>query len=81
MNRDRAYIRYARNKAILHKKSICKHVHGFEWYNHDGQYSKGKIHCGCGLCKYGKKYGYPTFREEREIAHLNEALNDYYTGN
>ena len=56
------YRRYVRNKTIQRKKRISKSVYGLDWYRHDGQYSKGKIHCGCGLCKYGKKYGLPTIR-------------------
>lgn len=80
MSRTRAYHRYVRNKAIIRKKSICVHNFGFDWYSHDGQYSKGKIHCGCGLCKFGKKYGIPTIRDEREIAREELLLNDYYMG-
>ena len=43
------YWRYVRNKTILRKKRISKDVYGLDWYHHDGQYSKGKIHCRCGL--------------------------------
>lgn len=27
------------------KQDISRHVHGFEWYPHHGQYDKGKVHC------------------------------------
>ena len=57
------YRRYVRTKAILRKKRISNSVYGLDWYKHDGQYSKGKIHCGCGLCKFGKRYGMPTTRD------------------
>ena len=49
--RGRGYRRYVRNKTILRKKRISNLVYGLDWYHHDGQYSKGKIHCGCELCK------------------------------
>lgn len=53
--RNRAYLRDMRRKNIQRKKRISNSVYGFDWYKHDGQYFKGKIHCGCGLCKFGKK--------------------------
>jgi len=70
------YRRYVRNKTILRKKRISKSVYGVEWYHHDGQYSKGKIHCGCGLCKFGKKYGLPTTRDMRELSREMIMLKD-----
>ncbi len=75
--KDRAYRRYVRTKAIQRKKRISNDVYGLDWYHCDGQYSKGKIHCGCGLCKFGKKYGLPTIRDMREESRENILLNDY----
>ena len=71
------YRRYARNKKIIRKKRISNSVYGFGWYKHDGQYSKGKIHCGCGLCKFGKRYGLPTVRDMREQSREKILLDDY----
>ncbi|MCR2051210.1 hypothetical protein NSB25_28800 [Acetatifactor muris] len=71
------YRRYVRDKTILRKKRISKAVYGLDWYKHDGQYSKGKIHCSCGLCKYGKKYGLPTIRDMRETSREKILLSDY----
>ena len=66
--RDRAYRRLVRNTVIKRKKTICRNVYHLDsWYSFDGQYSKGKIHCGCGICKYGKKYGMPTVKTMREL--------------
>lgn len=50
--------------------------YGFDWYKHDGQYSKGKIHCGCGLCKFGKKYGLPTVKCMREHSRERILMKD-----
>ena len=76
------YRRYVRNKTILRKKRIGNSVYGLDWYRHDGQYSKGKIHCGCGLCKFGKKYNLPTIRcmreRSREKILMKELTNDLY---
>ena len=75
--RGRGYRRYVRNKTILRKKRISNLVYGLDWYHHDGQYSKGKIHCGCELCKSGKRYGMPTTRDMREEFREKILLYDY----
>lgn len=72
-----AYRRYARYKTIRRKKRISNAVYGLEWYKCDGRYAKGKIHCGCGLCKFGKKYGLPTIRDLRETSREKILLQDY----
>lgn len=75
--RGREYRRYVRNKTILRKKCISNSVYGFDWYKHDGQYSKGKIHCGCGLCKFGRKYGLPTIKCMRELSREKILRRDF----
>ena len=60
MIRGLAYRRYVRNKSIIRKKRISNQCYGFDWYDFDGQYSKGKIHCGCGMCKPTKRFCYPS---------------------
>lgn len=75
--RDRGYIRDVRRRKIQRKKRISKSVYGLDWYSHNGQDSKGKIHCGCGLCKHGKKYGLPTIRNMREKSREYLLLDDY----
>lgn len=44
-----------------------------EWYEHDGQYDKGKIHCGCPLCKPGKAQGVPSEKEARAVREMELA--------
>ncbi len=74
--RGRAYRRYVRNKTIQRKKRISNAVYGLDWYRCDGQYSKGKIHCGCGLCKFGKKYDLPTIKCIREKSREKILMKD-----
>ena len=74
MQRTRAWRREQRNKQIRRKKRISKHW-GFDWYSVDGKYSKGKIHCGCGLCKWGRRYGLPTLRTVRELSKFHNELS------
>lgn len=75
--RGTEYRRYVRNKTILRKKRISNSVYGFDWYRIDGQYAKGKIHCGCGLCKPSKKFGLPTVRDLRGLSRERILLEDY----
>ena len=49
--RGRAYRRYRRHLAIVHKKDLSRRLIGEDWFQVDGKYSKGHIGCGCGLCK------------------------------
>lgn len=77
MHRTISYRRDMRNRKIHHRKYICKLRDGRDWYEHDGQYSKGKIHCGCGICKFGKKYGLPTIRDEREAVVEKYNMEEY----
>ena len=56
MQRTRDYRRRARAKAIKNKKAITKHNN---WvYKHEGELSKGKVHCSCSICcqKSSKEY-------------------------
>ena len=54
--RGRAYRRYRRHLAIVHKKGLSRRLIGEDWFQVDGKYSKGHIGCGCWLCKPGKRF-------------------------
>jgi len=75
--RDRAYFRKARHKAICHRKNICMRIYGMDWFNKDGKYAKGKIHCGCGLCKPGKRFHQPSLKTRKELAKYETELKEY----
>ena len=56
--RTRAYTRKMRAKHIVCKKRIARNRRIREeipYYNFDGKFSKGKVHCSCCLCR-GKDY-------------------------
>lgn len=78
--RSVGYVRYVRSKAIARKKRISQQVFGFDWYRVDGCYSKGKIHCGCGLCKPSRKFGLPTFRIKKDAEIVREAMSEFVSG-
>lgn len=75
--RTLAYKRYQRHRAISRKKNICRKKQGSDWYKHDGQYDKGKIHCSCGSCKFGRKFGLPTFNDIKNQKKFKADIEDY----
>lgn len=86
MSRTRSFRRDVRNRKIARKKRLCRELYGAsiggvespgKWYNHDGQYSKGKIHCSCKMCTYSKTYGLPTLKDKKEREVVKEALSNY----
>lgn len=77
--RTRAFRRDVRNKSIKRKKAIVLSRDASDWYKFDGQYSKGKIFCDCGICKFSRKYGLPTLKEEKESEIVKSAIIDYYS--
>lgn len=48
---NRRYYRIQRQKHINRKKRIIKEQNDYWHYEHEGVLSKGKIHCGCGMCR------------------------------
>lgn len=79
-NRDRGYYIDVRNKVIARKKRISLDACGLDWYRSDGQYSKGKIHCGCGLCKPSKRFRVPSFPDIRLANAMRSQISDYIEG-
>lgn len=66
--RGLAYNRDTRNKKIAEKKRKSFFAYGSDFYDKDGKYAKGKIHCSCPICKYSKFFG---------IKVRCEAISDY----
>lgn len=82
LNRSRDYYRKMRAKHIRRKKRITARYDacrgGSPYYEHDGEFSKNKIHCSCPLCKDKAYYGkhMPTVREKRMDDALNARVQD-----
>lgn len=67
MARSRQYTRRMRAKHIKRKKSIVKQLYVSPWYQYDGMYSKGKIHCSCKMCRAKTKFNGWKPRDLREL--------------
>lgn len=80
MNRSRDYYRKMRAKHIKRKKNIVLSWPGFEngYYEHDGMYSKNKIHCSCKMCRSRNYKGQhvKTMQELRNDISFKEILAD-----
>ena len=77
MQRTRSYRRDMRNRKIARKKRIDREVHYFTpWYNCDGKYSKGKIHCSCKMCTYSKIFDLATIHDLKDREFVKSQFND-----
>ena len=47
-----------------------------EWYRHDGQYDKGKIHCSCRMCNPYRLDGVPNINTIRKLEAWNNTFHD-----
>jgi len=84
---NRGYYREQRQKHINRKKRIIKEHNDYWSYKYDGILSKGKINCGCSLCRKkvnnkGKHRNYYPSKYWKhsdllKIESMNAAIADY----
>lgn len=90
--RDRAYYRKMRAKHIQKKKAIYEQHWGDGFYPYDGMYSKGKVHCSCGMCMSKTRNKSPKRRGKApsinfkhsdliKIDKIKAQTEDYFLGN
>lgn len=77
-NRSSAYVRHQRFRVINRKKRIIKEQNNYWHYRHEGELSKGKIHCSCWMCS-GKTadHGY-KISDLRKFTMMDDQVNEYY---
>ena len=76
--RGRAYRRYQRRRIIRHKKNVSRKAYFMDWFTVDGKYDKGHIGCGCGLCKPGKRFGRPSWKDNRKTKRCLDDIKGYW---
>jgi hypothetical protein len=77
-NRNRAYYRHQRRRAIKRKLFIYCHIWG--WKNvpfPPGRYAKGKVHCSCRLCKYEKHYKIIKPKYKSKLEQMKREINEW----
>lgn len=83
MRHNRAQIRKERIRHIKRKERILKSYYSSEEYEkyHSslkaGKLSKGKIHCGCPLCKPYKHHYYESATNQKKLDKFNRKMDDY----
>lgn len=84
-NHSRVHIIKQRKRHIKRKIRILKDIHGKEIFNKvfkdipKGKFSKGKIHCGCYLCKPYKYDDSKTISDMRKIESAKQMEKEYYS--
>ena len=65
------------------KRSLCRQVHiNSDWYDNLHQYSKNKIHCSCGMCRFRNIWApnRKPMSDVRKIEGMKYKLKEYYRG-
>ena len=74
-NRHKALRRHNSISKALRKKNISSKAYGFDWYNNLHQYSKNKIHCSCGMCRFRSAWE-PNRRPVADMKRLDSMKYD-----
>lgn len=81
---ERNYSRRMNWKHAIRKRNICIHVYGFEFYHDLHAYSKGKIHCSCGICRPRKWVDAGnnsdkrnSISDQRKLMNMKAAIDDW----
>ena len=88
----RSQRRYTDYTKAVRKQDISKQCYGFEWYDNLHEYSKGKVHCGCCMCREktnnkGRKHRhvwYPLINwkqsDRKKLESMKEEFDEYIGG-
>ncbi len=65
---------------VIGQRADYSRVVPSDFYKFDGMYDKGKIHCGCPVCKPTKRFRKPSFKDEVYSTFASEYIKDYLNG-
>ena len=71
MNRTQDYYRHHRKRVIEKKKKFVKQFYDGFYYEVEGKYSKGKIHCSCHMCSGKTKVRGLSISDMRKRDNMN----------
>lgn len=78
MKRSRAYYRHQRKRVIKRKKRIYLEYWKVESMNFpEGKLDKGKVHCGCLMCKYEKHFNIEKIKDKAKKQSMKKEIDDY----
>ena len=85
------YLTKCRKRALrrvmdMHKardrRYVDRKVHYRDWYSHLHQYSKGKIHCSCNLCRFRPNWDPDNkpMQDMRQLEGISCQMSEYLRG-
>ena len=79
-NKSRALSRKRDIYKALRKRSICKEVYHWDWYDNLHEYSKNKVHCSCQMCRFKSVFepNAKTYSDMKKELSLENKLKEYY---
>lgn len=79
--RNKALRRHNSWKKAIRKRNICTKAYGWDWYGNLHRYSKNKIHCSCGMCRFKSVYepNRKTMQEMRQLERTSAQIKEYYS--
>ncbi len=82
-DRRRAHRRVLNIHKARHRRYVDRKVHYRDWYSHLHQYSKGKIHCSCNLCRFRPNWDPDNkpIQDVRNLVDMNQQLRDFNENN
>ena len=84
--RDSSWEKQKKRKAnyikAKRKQQISQEIYHFDWYNNLHQYSKNKVHCSCGMCRFRSVWepNRKPMADIRRIESMKYQLEEYYKG-
>ena len=68
-------------RTALNKRNTARRVYRYDWYDNLHEYSKGKIHCSCYMCRIrsnNKKciINEPPMRDKRKLLKIKQELTE-----
>ena len=78
-NDKRAERRKSNYSKAIRKRNICLNIYGHDWYHRSlNEYSKNKIHCSCGMCRFRSVYdpNNMPFADKKTLEDIKEQLKN-----
>lgn len=86
VGRTSAYLRHQRERSIKRKEKIVKSVFHMSVDEYEtsvrgrgqrGRLDKGKVHCSCKMCRYGKFHGIERDKVRDKLEDMKSQIDEY----
>ena len=82
--RDSSYEKQKKRKLnftkAVRKQNISRKVYRMDWYKNLHEYSKNKVHCSCGMCRFRSTWepDRKPIADVKKIESMEDELREYY---